>query len=290
MFASAFLRQWRYGWRSDRRQVTFDKQIGTFSLGSTGVGYAMRVNGAFLWRSAIDPDAIALAAVQTTPPNDADLVIAWYFTAGSGSSVTNVAVEGIPFVSSIINLPGIPGTRMVSLPSPLPPIATMDWPAEARLCSVAGLIWPQPIARHSRAASRRPIWRLRKRRFTRFQQHILDQAWCTPERINVTQTLVSKNGNYELAIDLNNFPVLTIWTSIGTIALRSSTGVEAGKSYYIAATAASGATKVAASSDKPAPQKYFLRIFLYVNGQLVASQVKEDYWFLRSIFRQARRV
>jgi hypothetical protein len=259
-------------------RVAFAQTIGTFSLGSTGTGYAMRANGALLWRVALDADAMALASVQTTAPNDANLVVAWYFTDGAGNTATNVALEGYPFVSPIINLPATPWIQNGVYAQPF--AANRDYGLVSRGTPLLGG-WAHVASAYRTAfALRLPgdqYGDCGNDASLDFDTAFSIEAWCTPARINVVQTLVSKNGNYELAINWNNTALLTVWTTIGIVRLASSVKLEAGKPYYIAATVASGSTKPGPASDKPVPQKYFLNIYLYVNGQAVASQTKDDY-------------
>jgi hypothetical protein len=259
------------------KALSFTNPPGAFSAGATGAAFAMQANGALLWRRALDADEIARTYRTTVTPDDPGLVIAWYFTDGSGSTVTNQALEGLPFTSEILNQP--------SDPWPKRGVYALPWAANRDY----GLLAPTaPLLggwRHLAAAYR-----------SAYALHLdgasyadcgndqsLDlasafsvEAWLTPERTDAVQTLLSKPGNYQLQLGYDNAILLSAWTSVGRIDVKSNAKVEAGKAYSVVATAETGPVKpvTQAQAEKPT---YYLRARLYVNGALAGEFFNDQY-------------
>jgi large repetitive protein len=265
--------------------ATFTKVPGAFRAGSTSAAFPMRANGAFMWARALDAEAVALTATAAPAPSDRDLVIAWYLTEGTGTSVKNVAVEGFPFVSPIVN-PASPvwaGAGIYALPW----AANRDYGLLARQAPLLGG-W------HHVAATYHTSYAMKlagadyadcgNGTSLDFGATFSIESWFTPGRVGAVQTLVSKPGNYQLGLNYTNTPLLTVPTTsgtAGTITLTGKTAVRQGQPYYLAATVDSGAVKGAVQQHgqaaDPARKSYFLHINLYLNGVLEASFSKDDY-------------
>jgi hypothetical protein len=267
------------------RAVSFPKPPGALRAGSTTTAFPMRANGAFMWARALDAETVALTATSAPAPTDPDLVIAWYLADGTGTTVKNVAVEGFPFVSDIVN-PATPvwaGSGGYALPW----AANRGYALLARQAPLLGG-W------HHIAAAYHTSYALKLTggdyadcgdgTSLDFGAAFSIESWFTPERTGVVQTLVSKPGNYQLGLNYTNAVLLTVPTTsdaAGTITLASKTTVAAGQPYYVAATVASGALQGTAQARgeaaDPAHKSYFLHVSLYVNGVLEASFSKDDY-------------
>jgi len=264
--------------------AAFTRVPGAFKAGSTSAAFPMRANGAFMWARALDAEAVALTATAAPAPSDQDLVIAWYLTDGTGTSVRNVAVEGFPFVSAIVN-PGTPawaGSGIYALPW----AANRDYGLLARQAPLLGG-W------HHIAATHHTSYALKlagadyadcgNGTSLDFGATFSIESWFTPGRAGAVQTLVSKPGNYQLGLNYTNKPLLTVPTTsgtAGTVTLTGKTAVQPGQPYYLAATVDSGAVKGTAqqgTAADPARKSYYLHISLYLNGVLEASFRKDDY-------------
>jgi large repetitive protein len=262
-------------------KASFSKVPGSLTAGSTSGAFPMQANGIFMWARALSPDDVARSVTSAPEPNDQDLVIAWYLTDGAGSTVTNVALEGYPFVSTIRNPSDTPwATRG---------IYSIAWAAN-RGYGLAALGTPLLGGWHHVASAYRTAYALElaNNNYANcgndasldFGSTFSIEAWFTPKRTGAVQTLVSKPGNYELGLNYDNTVLLTVPTTsdaVGTIKLASTAKVEQGKPYYAVATVDSGAAKATPSSGQPANQTYYLHISLYVNGVLSGSFVRDDY-------------
>jgi large repetitive protein len=268
--------------------ASFSKVPGAFRVGSTTSAFPMRANGAFMWARALEPETVALTATAAPAPGDRDLVIAWYLTDGTGTSVKNVAVEGFPFVAAILN-PSTPvwaGAGAYALPW----AANRDYGLVARQAPLLGGWHHVATAYHTSYALKlggRDYADCGDGTSLDFGSTFSIESWFTPEQVGSVQTLVSKPGNYQLGLNYTNTVLLTVPTTsdtVGTITLASKTSVRQGQPYYAVATVDSGAVKGAVqragqngSNADPARKSYFLRVKLYVNGVLEATFSKDDY-------------
>ena len=259
------------------KAVSFSQPPGSFSLGSTSGSLPMAANGAFMWRWALDADQVARTYGTTVPTDDPGLGIAWYLTEGTGSTLVNEAVDGVPLSSQILNQPPDPWPKagIYALPFAL----NRGYGLLARSTRLSGG-WAHLAAAYRTAYA----LHLPGDQYADcgddasldFDSTFSLEAWITPERTGTVQTLISKPGNYELGLDYDDRIVLTVWTTDGVKRLTSDAKVTRDTPAYLAATVRSGATEKA-PSDKQVPPTYFLDIRLYLNGALVKSSAKDDY-------------
>ncbi len=257
---------------------TFDRVPGALNAGSNATAMPMLANGFFMWKRALSASEVRGYFENAAPENGPDLVIAWYLTEGQGSTVTNLAVEGTPFVSTIQNQ------------------ATEPW-------APRGAYWVPYAANRAFAlvARERPLltgWRqvgsmYRSAYALHFtgQDHVdcgndaslnLDssislETWIRPDHVDSVQTLISKPGAYEIGLNRDNTLYFSIQTSVGLMRLATAATLKAGEVHYVAATVSTGPKQTTTSSDKPVLQTYVLDIQVYLDGVVSASFHKDDY-------------
>ncbi|WP_326647367.1 LamG domain-containing protein [Streptomyces sp. NBC_01750] len=263
--------------------VPFDRVPGAFRAGATNGAFPMQANGAFLWTRALPPDEVALFHDAAPEPAAPDLMICWYLTEGTGAEVRNRALNGYPFISSIIN-PSRPAWAKRG-------VYAVPWAAN-RGYALAAPHTPLLGGWHQVASTYRTAHAVRlagtdyadcgNDPSLDFGSAFTIEACFTPARVDAVQTLVSKPGNYELGLNFDNTVTLSVPTTseaAGKVTLTSgSVHIEQGTPYYVAATVTSGATTTTGStSGQAVTQTYYLHIDLYVDGVLVNTFAKDDY-------------
>ena len=264
-----------------QNQAKVDKidlgEIGAFTVGDINSGVAMMVNGASLWDKTLDAQSMLMAAnLNVVEYLGEDLMIYIPFTEGQGFNITNQAPNGPAFTNEIKNLPNNPWVKTG--------IYFIPYTANKGYAFIAeGLFIP--ASWHHLSTVYRSGFSLEfngsdtadcgNNQSLNVDDNFSLECWITPEVTNRVQTLLCKEGTYQLQIESNNKVSFAVYTSEGLITVTSDQRVSAGEPAYIAATFSTGPVK-GQQSEEPEDQKYKTQASLYVNTHL-KSKSKDDY-------------
>lgn len=246
----------------DRR--SFDRSPSTVLVG-TATLFTTReaeINGVLMWDHALTTEEVQRTFERVAERNDSGLVLAWYLTEGTGDTVVNRAVAGTGLTSSISGLSGwslngaytVPyvGNRDYVLKAP----AALMFGGWRHLASVYRTGYALLFSGDAHADCGRDSSQ-------NADTSLSLEAWMQPQGVNRVQSIISKQGAYEIALAPDNTVVFRYWTSVGVQEVRSLTKLQAGTPYYIAATVETGAAE---PPPDPANPTYFISAKVFLNG------------------------
>lgn len=263
---------------ADRRHV--------LRVGNPG-GAPMAANGVLLWVRALSADEVARSFQVAVSDRDRGLEVALNLTEGVGGTVANSAARG-----SGESYPISGSARWLKSGVYNRPVAAHG-DHVLRAGRRAGLILAHPDDDAGGgwshvALSYRSGYGLRvdgddyadcgNDASLDLDSDLTIEAWVTLSGARVRQTIVSKPGNYELSVDADGFPELTLWTSRGVEAFRPGDyPLQPGVPAYVCAVASAGPLADPDDEDEEQQRRYRFFRQVTVDGRYSSFSSKDEH-------------
>lgn len=264
---------------------SFSGDLGALMLGSNqGGSLPARVNGVAFWQRALSDSQMQNSFSQGFADTDSMLGIRWNLAEGSGIVITNSAATGVEYDATLIN-PASPAWSAQGA-------FQVPYAGRNELVLTSNRIlkgWT-----HVALASRQGHGlRLLASNYCKVSDGdafnpsstFALEAWIAPSALNRKQILLEKNGSYSLYINTLGQVCLTVQLQMDppkyddppvNFTHEVKFAISAGATTYVALNFSTGTVPNDSGSKEYVAQKYYVRAGLYLNGALVAEQMRND--------------